>query len=120
MKKIFLGVLLAISLVTCPKSSLAADPVKVDGSSTVFPSRKRSRRNSAKAAVARSSSAFPARAAGSNGSAAEKRISATPPGPLSRRRSTPAAPAGSSTSNCRSLMMGWRSLSIRETRGLII
>jgi phosphate transport system substrate-binding protein len=37
MKKIFLGVLLAISLVTCPKSSLAADPVKVDGSSTVFP-----------------------------------------------------------------------------------
>ena len=37
MKKIFLGVLLAISLVTCPKPSLAADPVKVDGSSTVFP-----------------------------------------------------------------------------------
>ena len=37
MKKIFLGILLVLSLVSCPKLSLAADPIKVDGSSTVFP-----------------------------------------------------------------------------------
>lgn len=37
MKKIFFGILLGISLICYPKSGLAADPIKVDGSSTVFP-----------------------------------------------------------------------------------
>jgi phosphate transport system substrate-binding protein len=37
MKKIFLGILLGISLIGYPKSGLAAEPIKVDGSSTVFP-----------------------------------------------------------------------------------
>src|SRR3990167_3539874 len=37
MKKLFFVILLAIGLINCSKSGLAADPVKVDGSSTVFP-----------------------------------------------------------------------------------
>ena len=37
MKRIFFAFFLTMSLVVCSKSGLAADPVKVDGSSTVFP-----------------------------------------------------------------------------------
>ena len=37
MKRIFFAILLMASLVVYSKSVLAADPVKVDGSSTVFP-----------------------------------------------------------------------------------
>ena len=37
MKRIFFAILLMASLVVYSKSALAADPVKVDGSSTVFP-----------------------------------------------------------------------------------
>ncbi|MBI5149804.1 MAG: PstS family phosphate ABC transporter substrate-binding protein [Candidatus Omnitrophica bacterium] len=37
MKRIFFAFFLTMSLVACSKSALAADPVKVDGSSTVFP-----------------------------------------------------------------------------------
>ena len=102
------------------KLALAADPVKVDGSSTVFPITEAVAEEFGKSGGGKVIVGISGTGVVLNVSAAGKRISAMPPGPSSRKKSTLAGKGVSSILNCRWLMTAWPWSLIRKTPGWII